>query len=135
MAKNDCIFCKIVAEDMPAQIIHNSQHALAFLDIHPINPGHSLVIPKKHVEEWQEIDEQSYPDVMETLRSTARRIKKVIKPPRVSILTHGVDIPHAHIHLIPMYKPADVSVDAFVRANQAEPDFEALAQTAAKLKF
>ena len=94
----DCIFCKIVKGEIPSYKIYEDEEFLAFLDIFPKTEGHSLVIPKKHVQ-WV----WDYPELgkyFETVAKIARHLKKA-GGEEVRALVYGFDIDHAHIHLMP----------------------------------
>lgn len=94
----DCIFCKIVKGEVPSYKIYEDENYLAFLDIFPKTEGHTLVIPKKHVE-WV----WDYPEIgqyFETIRKIARHLKKA-SGEEVRALVYGFDIAHAHVHLMP----------------------------------
>jgi len=99
---NDCVFCKIVKGELPSYKIYEDNDFFGFLDINPLNEGHAMLIPKKHVE-WVD-DYEPYCKYWETARKVARGIKKVMKSILVSYVVYGLGVPHAHIHLIPKYK-------------------------------
>lgn len=97
----NCIFCKIITGNIPAQKVFEDEEVLAFLDIHPVTKGHLLLIPKLHIEWIQEV-----PDVL--LASMFSKTKKLIHSMKESLLCDyvqisivGKDVPHFHIHLIP----------------------------------
>jgi histidine triad (HIT) family protein len=98
----NCIFCKIVNKEIPASKVYEDNNFLAFLDIHPANPGHTLLIPKKHFE-WVD-DYEPFGDYWETARKLSRIIKKALNPILVSYVVYGLGVPHAHIHLIPKFE-------------------------------
>jgi histidine triad (HIT) family protein len=97
----DCIFCKIAAKEIPSTITYEDENVLAFLDIHPRSPGHTLLIPKAHYQWFIELPD----DLSDTLFRAAKKISKKLKEEqhadyiRLSIV--GKDVPHTHIHLIP----------------------------------
>ncbi len=100
--KQDCIFCKIVAGELPCYKVYEDEDFLGFLDIMPFNPGHVLLVPKKHYQWVDEVPEGlGYFDA-------ARKVVKALKEERnafaVSYLTLGFDVSHAHLQLIPRYK-------------------------------
>ena len=98
----DCIFCKIIAREIPSYKIYEDKHFIAFLDIHPLNPGHTILIPKRHIE-WVD-DYEPFCDYWETARKLSKAIQKAMKCILVSYVTYGLGVPHAHIHLIPKYE-------------------------------
>ena len=121
-----CVFCKIVVGEVPAQKVYENDQVLAFLDIEPVNPGHILVIPKTHVDELQNVEEEQYLEVMKATRILSRRLKERLHPERVGLMVHGFDVHHAHVHLIPMLDRHDIAVRNKTRARVA--DLEHLAK-------
>lgn len=97
----DCLFCKIVAGGIPCQKVYEDDQFLAFLDIHPQSPGHTLLIPKTHYR-WV-YDVPNYCDLWEKARELALNLKDKHQAKFISFLTLGDEVPHAHIHLIPKY--------------------------------
>jgi len=98
----DCVFCKIVKGDIPAYKVYEDKNFLAFLDINSLNPGHTLLIPKEHVQ-WVN-DYEPFCDYWETARKISKIIKKALNPLVVSYVVYGLGVPHAHIHLIPKFQ-------------------------------
>ncbi len=97
-----CIFCKIAKGEIPSYKIWEDEKHLAFLDINPIQKGHTLVIPKKHVEEIFFMEDKEYLELMEAVKRVAERIKEKLKPKRVGVIVEGFLVPHVHVHLIPL---------------------------------
>jgi len=128
----ESIFTKIIKGEIPCHKVFEDEKTLAFLDIHPITPGHTLVIPKSQVDEFQNLDEGEYQALMTTVRKVARRQKEVLQPKRVGLQVIGVDVPHAHIHLIPFNT---VDEYRFIPDMSAEPNHAELAKIAKKLSF
>jgi histidine triad (HIT) family protein len=102
MTKSDCLFCKIIVGEIPSTKIYEDDNFFAFLDIHPLNPGHTLLIPKNHTE-WVD-DYEPFSDYWQTARKLSRIIKKALDPIVVSYIVYGLGVPHAHIHLIPKFE-------------------------------
>ena len=98
----DCIFCKIVKNEIPCYKIYEDKEFLAFLDINPRNPGHTLIIPKKHYKwVWDVPDIGSYYKIVGKI---ANAIKKALKTDFVVSLVIGEEVPHAHVWLVPRFK-------------------------------
>lgn len=129
---SDSIFTKIVKGEIPCHKIYEDNNTLAFLDIHPVQPGHTLVIPKKQIEFVWDLDDETYLAVMNTAKKVAQRIKEVLNKPFVGAQVVGVDIPHAHVHLIPF---STVSEFRNKPDMNAEPDHKELAEFAKRLAF
>ena len=100
--KMDCVFCKIIKGEVPCYKIYEDKNFLAFLDINPLNAGHTVLIPKKHVQ-WVN-DYEPFCKYWETARKISRVIQKSLNPLVVSYVVYGLGIPHAHIHLIPKFE-------------------------------
>lgn len=100
------IFSKIIAGEIPCYKIYEDDKTLAFLDIHPETPGHTLVVPKMEVDKLYDLEMEDYLAVMKTVKMLARRMEKVLGA-RTLIKVIGTDVPHAHVHLVtfdPNYK-------------------------------
>ncbi len=128
----DSIFTKIVKGDIPAHKIYEDEYVLAFLDIHPVQPGHTLIIPKKQVEFVWDLPADDYRSVMDAAQKVARRLREVLDVPYVGEQVIGVDVPHAHVHLIPFHT---VSEFRAVPDVDSQPDHAALSELAKKLMF
>ncbi len=96
------IFTKIVNGDIPSYKIAEDEKYYAFLDINPLAKGHTLVIPKKEVDYIFDIEEELYKGLFAFARKVAPAIKKVIPCKRIGLTVIGLEVPHAHIHLIPI---------------------------------
>ena len=97
----DTIFTKIINGEIPCHKIYEDEHSLAFLDIHPDNEGHTLVIPKKAVEFVWDLDDDTYQALMQTVKKVALRLREVLPYTYVHERVVGTDVPHAHVHLVP----------------------------------
>lgn len=105
----DCLFCKIVRGEIPTNKVYEDENTFALLDINPVNPGHTLVIPKKHVTDIFDIDESEWLAVMQTTRKIAHAIEKSISPDGVNLAMNnragaGQVVFHAHVHIMPRVK-------------------------------
>jgi histidine triad (HIT) family protein len=103
------IFSKIAAGEIPAYKIAESNDFLAFLDINPLAEGHVLVIPKKEVDYIFDLDDETYVGLHVFAKIVAAAIKKSIPCKRVGVAVIGLEVPHAHIHLIPMNNVSDLN--------------------------
>ena len=99
----NCIFCKIVKNELPSRKIHEDGNLLSFLDIYPVSHGHILIIPKKHVVWMQEADDETISEIFKLSKKLMIAIKKALQCDYVQLAISGTDIPHFHIHLIPRY--------------------------------
>jgi len=99
IASMDCVFCKIVAGDIPAHKVYEDEHFLAFLDIRPLAPGHTLVIPKEHHRwVWDVADMGSYFSVVQKI---AKVLQKISGTDEVHMKVVGEEVPHAHVWVFP----------------------------------
>lgn len=102
------IFSKIVAGDIPCYKVYESDKFLAFLDIAPMSKGHTLVIPKTEVDYIFDIDDSTLAEMTVVSKQIAKAIEKVVPCKRVGVAVIGLEVPHAHIHLIPIQKESDM---------------------------
>jgi histidine triad (HIT) family protein len=105
---NNCIFCAIVAKRASAEIVYESAGALAFMDIHPIVPGHVLVIPKKHFRNLFDFDDASAQELMRVERVVARALRSAFEADGLTVLQSneragGQSVFHYHAHLVPRF--------------------------------
>ena len=102
------IFSKIVNGEIPAYKVAEDENYLAFLDIFPVAKGHTLVIPKKEVDYIFDLEDDLYAGLQLFAKKVAVGLKKAIPCEKVGVLVLGLEVPHAHIHLIPMQNEADL---------------------------
>jgi len=117
------IFTKIVNGEIPAYKVAEDKNFLAFLDISPVAKGHTLVIPKKEVDYLFDLDDELYTGLQLFAKKVAAGLKKAIPCKKVGVLVLGLEVPHAHIHLIPMQNEADV-LNFSKKLNLSKEDFE-----------
>jgi histidine triad (HIT) family protein len=129
----DSIFTKIINGQIPAHYVYQGKDAVAFLDIHPIRPGHTLVVPKKQVGSFIDMSPGDFKDLMETSQMIAGHIQKILGCMRVVINIDGSDTPdHVHVHLVPINEPEDSHRDGRM---EEEPDHRSLSLMAQKLNI
>jgi histidine triad (HIT) family protein len=132
---DDCIFCSIVSGDAPATIIHEDDHTVAFMDIHPWTRGHALVIPRKHAKNIHEISDDELAHVMSAAKRLATRGRDVLDADGVNLLNSAEraawqTVFHFHVHVIPRYE--DDPLQLPVKPEEGDPD--EIKQTAEKLR-
>jgi histidine triad (HIT) family protein len=125
----NCIFCKIISKQIPGHVIHENEHFLAFLDIRPLNAGHTLIIPKKHYRWVWDIEEEY--SIFVNLMANA--LKKSFDTNMVQSIVMGDEVIHAHIHLIPRM-PGDGHPPLINLKNIKEIPNEEMAHIAGKIK-
>jgi histidine triad (HIT) family protein len=100
---DDCVFCKIVKREIPAAIIHEDELSLAFLDVNPVNFGHTLLIPKDHHRAMVNVPDELLGELYKTAKRLMLAVREGTKADYVALSVVGVDVPHFHIHLIPRF--------------------------------
>jgi histidine triad (HIT) family protein len=103
------IFTKIINGDIPCYRVAENYKFLAFLDINPLREGHTLIVPKKEIDYFFDLDEETLSEIMVFAQRVAVAIKTVIPCKRISVVVLGLEVPHAHIHLIPIDNEGDIS--------------------------
>lgn len=102
------IFSKIIAGEIPCYKVAENEFCIAFLDVSPLTEGHVLVVPKKEVDLLFDLDDELYQQVGEMAKKVAKAIKKVIPCKRIGMAVIGLEVPHAHIHLVPINNIGDI---------------------------
>jgi histidine triad (HIT) family protein len=124
------IFSKIVAGEIPAYKVAETIDYLAFLDINPLAEGHVLVIPKKEVDYLFDLDDETYTGLQIFAKIVATGLRKAIPCKRIGVAVIGLEVPHVHIHLIPMNRVSDLNFER----PKLNPTPEQLEATAEKIK-
>ncbi len=120
------IFTNIVQGEIPSYKIAEDEQFYAFLDIHPLAKGHTLVIPKNEVDYLFDLDDDLLAPMMIFSKRIARAIEKVIPCARIGVAVLGLEVPHAHIHLIPINSEADISFSR-PKLNLSPEEFQEIA--------
>lgn len=123
------IFTKIINGEIPCHKIAEDDRFLSFLDIRPINPGHALVIPKKEIDYIFDIEDKLLGEMMTFAKKVAQAIRKAVPCKKVGVMVAGLEVPHAHIHLVPIFDVGDLN---FAKAKPT-PN-EELAKVAEKIR-
>jgi histidine triad (HIT) family protein len=105
------IFSKIISDDIPAYKILENENFLAFLDIFPLAKGHVLVIPKKEIDYLFDISSDEYGELWKFAQQVAKAMDKVIDCKRIGVAVIGLEVPHAHIHLVPLNNVSDINFE------------------------
>lgn len=103
------IFTKIINREIPAHILAESERFIAFLDVNPLVMGHALVVPKAEVDDLFDLDDIDLQEALVFARSVAQGIRTVIPCRKVGVSVVGLEVPHAHIHLIPLNRVDDMN--------------------------
>ncbi len=124
------VFTRIINREISGHIVAEDEHHIAFLDIMPLVPGHVLVVPKKEVDYIFDLDEQALASLTLFARKVAHAMKKVITCRRIGVAVIGLEVPHVHIHLVPMNSMDDLN---FTRP-KLKPSADELAAVAEKIR-
>jgi len=124
------IFSKIIAGEIPSYKVAEDDRFYAFLDINPMSKGHTLVIPKQEVDYIFDLDDTTLKDMTAFAKKVAKAIEKAVSCKRVGMMVIGLEVPHAHIHLIPINKEADMILSN-PRVKMEQSEFE---ETAKKIR-
>ena len=133
---DDCIFCKIIAGDIPSSKIYEDEEVIAFLDISQVTPGHTLVVPKKHARNLLEMDEMATAQLFARVSKVAKKLATATQAKGMNIISNmeevsGQTVFHTHVHIIPRYSAQDELAISFT---EHEPNFEQLAVLAETIK-
>ena len=132
MNEEPSIFTRIIRGEIPSHKIYEDEHVLAFLDVHPAQPGHVLVVPKKQVEFVWDMPDEDYADLMAAAKKVGSHMRGVLRPKQVGMIVAGIGVPHVHVHLIPFTTEAELKAPQDM---DSEPDQAALAAIAQRLAF
>lgn len=131
----DCIFCEIVAGQSPAEIVDQDEETVSFMDINPVNPGHVLTVPRRHVADIEDLSAAEFATLGSAAHAIVRRVRAALRPPGLDLFMAngreaGQTVFHAHIHAIPRW-PGDGWTDPWTPApgNPAE-----ISEIAARLR-
>ena len=131
MKKDDCIFCKIAAGEIPSRKIYEDSDLIAIMDLNPTSKGHSLIIPKEHCTNIYDIDEDIAAKVMKTAKKLATKMTVALNCDGFNLLlnngeTAGQTMFHFHMHLIPRYKDADNNMLKFTSVSFSDEEMDAI---------
>jgi len=123
------IFTKIMNGEIPCHKILEDDKYFAFLDIRPINPGHTLVIPKEEIDYVFDLEDELLQGLMSFAKKVAQKIKASVECRRIGVMVCGIEVPHVHIHLVPINGTGDMNF-----ANAKDASQEELAAVAEKIR-
>lgn len=114
----DCIFCRITAGAIPAHVVYEDDDLKAFLDIHPIRPGHVLIVPKSHHDYFDDLPAALAAKVVHLGQRLAKAMKAIYRVERVAFMFTGTDVKHVHAHVIPMHEKTDIVSPVQIEQNE-----------------
>ena len=124
------LFTSIINGDIPGRFVWRDDRAVVFLTIAPIRPGHALVVPIEEVDHWIELDPELASHLMVVAREVGRAQQAAFEPERIGLIVAGLEVPHTHLHLIPIDSESDLS---FAKADHS-PDPAALDDAAERIR-
>ncbi|AII06328.1 diadenosine tetraphosphate (Ap4A) HIT family hydrolase [Rhodococcus wratislaviensis] len=130
MAAMGSVFSAIINGDLPGRFVWEDEDVVAFLTIAPVTQGHALVVPRKEVDQWQDVDGEIWTKVMDVARTIGQAVRPAFDAPRAGLLIAGLEVPHLHVHVFPAYDLGDFNIS---NAEQ-NPSQESLDEAQAKLK-
>ena len=96
------VFTKIITGDLPGHFVYRDDRVVVFLSINPIRPGHALVVPVEEVSHWVDLPEDLCAHLMKVAQRVARAQMQILKPERVGMIIAGFEVPHTHLHVVPV---------------------------------
>ena len=129
----DSIFTRIIKGEIPCHKVYEDEKTIAFLDIHPVQPGMTLVVSKAQVAHFEDLDDTSYQALWSTVKKVAHRLRTVFpEKKKIAVQVEGLDVDHAHVKLFPI----DTADEFRALADETvEPDHDVLAALAARLRI
>jgi histidine triad (HIT) family protein len=120
------VFSRIIAGELPAHYVWEDPSCVAFLSINPLRPGHVLVVPRLEIDDWLDLEDDLRDHLFKVAQTIGRALKQAYRAPKVGVLVAGLEVPHVHIHLVPIYTIKDLDT-----ANvDPSPSAESLEQAA-----
>lgn len=103
------IFTKIINRELPGRFVYEDDEFVAFLTIEPMSQGHTLVVPRAEIDQWQDIDPATYARLMAVSQKIGRAVIRAFDAPRAGLLLAGLEVPHLHVHVFPLRDLTDIS--------------------------
>jgi histidine triad (HIT) family protein len=124
------IFTRIIDGELPGRFVWRDDRCVAFLSINPLRPGHVLVVPREEVDHWLDLDPSLLDHVMHVAQKVGTALQDAYQPEKVGLMLAGLEVPHVHVHLVPIEGLADMD---FANAD-TDPDAGALDEAAQKVR-
>jgi diadenosine tetraphosphate (Ap4A) HIT family hydrolase len=124
------IFTKIINRELPGRFVYEDDDVVAFLTIEPMTQGHTLVVPRAEIDQWQDVDAAAFNQVMGVSQLIGKAVCKAFDVERAGVIIAGLEVPHLHVHVFPA---RDLSDFGFANADQ-NPSQESLDEAQAKIK-
>ena len=124
------IFTRIIEGELPGRFVWKDEHCVAFLTIEPLNPGHVLVVPRAEVDHWLDLPQDLADHVFRVAQQIGQAVQRAFEPIKVGLMIAGLEVPHTHLHLVPITALHDLD---FARADRS-PDASALDEAAERIR-
>ena len=118
-----CIFCRIVAREAEASVLYEDELVMAFMTIRPVNEGEFLLIPKAHVDHFCDLSDEVSCRIICEAQRLSRNLRERLKPERVGLVVHGYGVAHAHLAVVPLHDPDDITAGKLARVEGGEIKF------------
>ena len=103
------VFTRIIEGELPGRFVHRDERCVAFLSINPLRPGHVLVVPRVEVEHWVDLDAEEWLHLNQVAQRVGRALQRAYDPVKVGVILAGMEVPHVHIHLVPIDHERDLN--------------------------
>ena len=124
------IFTRIIDGELPGRFVWRDENCVAFLSINPLQPGHTLVVPRREIDHWIDLPEELNAHLMRVAHTIGAAQMSAFTPNRIGLIIAGLEVPHVHLHVVPIRREADLS---FANAD-VDPDPESLDDAAQRLR-
>jgi diadenosine tetraphosphate (Ap4A) HIT family hydrolase len=124
------VFSKIINGELPGRFVYKDDEFVAFLTIAPITQGHTIVVPRAEIDQWQDVDPDVFNRIMALSQRIAKAVRRAFDAPRAGLLIAGLEVPHLHIHVFPGYSLNDFNISNA----DPNPSRESLDEAQAKIK-
>jgi histidine triad (HIT) family protein len=114
------VFTKIINGDLPGRFVYEDDEFVAFLTIEPMTQGHTLVVPRAEIDQWQDVDPATYGRIMAVSQRIGKAVVRAFDAPRAGLLIAGLEVPHLHVHVFPAYRLTDFGFAGVDRNPSAE---------------
>ena len=108
------LFTRIIAGEIPGRFVWKDEHSVAFMSIHPLNAGHTLVVPRQEVDHWLDLTPELAQHLMLVSQCVGKALQNAYQPVKIGLMIAGLEVPHTHLHVVPVYEAHDLD---FARAN------------------
>jgi histidine triad (HIT) family protein len=124
------VFSRIIDGDLPARFVHTDDRCVAFLSINPLRPGHTLLVPRAEVDHWIDLDPADWQHLTAVAQRIGAALQRAYEPVKVAAALAGLEVPHVHVHLVPIDTMADLD---FTKADPS-PDPAAMDEAAERIR-